>query len=99
MCEKKIDYIPFGCYGGFCNPTTSTEATSDAIDLGFILGFDMNVSKRFNIGVDLKYTFNLTNAVNDQYRSFYNNGRYFAGSTPIEELDGLILGFNAAFKF
>ena len=94
-----LDYPTCGnfCFNSLGN---GTEASSSAIDIGFILGGDINVSERVSLGVDMKYIFNLTNQIDNQYQNaFTRNNTYYLGGQPIEELDQLILGFNVAFKF
>lgn len=87
-------------YSGFQQAQYRTD--SDAFDLGLQGGADIHLSKRFSVGLDLRYMFNLTNNVRRQQQQnpWSHNYTYNSnGVEAIEELDYFLFNLNAKFSF
>lgn len=77
--------------------TASYSASSQAFDMGLSAGADLRLSDSFEVGVDLKYFFNLTYRIDSKYQtSFVNPMR---DETPIEKLNYYVFGVNMKVLF
>lgn len=103
--RKYNDYYSYG----------SDKAESQSLDLGLLIGADIEVTRKFSVSLDLKYIFNITNRVDNEnnYNNGYYNNNYYnnygygynsqydynTGGTPVEELERMVIGVNAVLKF
>ncbi len=79
--------------------STGTKESSQAFDIGPVLGADFRMSERFSLGLDFRYFTNVT------YRSTTpNTGSSFvyqgnAAATPLEKIDYYFLTISGTFLF
>lgn len=71
---------PYTGYG-----SSSDAASSHAIDLGAVVGADLNFNKKWTIGFEYKYMFNLASRVNNDRQSMFLTQPEVFGK-PIEKL-------------
>lgn len=65
---------------------SSNYAQSHALDLGLMGGVDVELSKKFSIGLDARYMFNLTNRTNTSgFQQSFSQSVY-GSDTPIERI-------------
>lgn len=73
----------YGNQNGFSNQGSS-DANSHAVDIGIVTGADIEFNKKWSLGVDFKYMWNLANRVNiNNQAQFLTQPQY---GTPIEKL-------------
>lgn len=86
-------YSPYGnMYGSNYNNGTSSD--SHAIDLGVSAGVDLELSKKFALGFEYRYMFNLSSRVDNM--SIVTGPQY---GTPLEKLSYYTLSLAARVKF
>ncbi len=83
-------------WGGVYEIPDGNEATSNAIDMGYLLGLEMGISDTFSIGVDYRWNTNLiyrtdSEIIDRRYRA--------AGTELVEEADYSIFTINAKVLF
>ncbi len=59
-------------YCSYCSGSNSNTANSSAVDLGFLVGTDFQLTKNFSLGLDFRYFFNFINRVNASNGSALN---------------------------
>ncbi len=84
-------------------------SSSHAVDVGFMVGFDLELTESFTLGLDARYLKNLTSRVNggglqksqttqyDQYGNYI--GYNYNNETPIEKLNYWIVGISGKSTF
>ena len=84
-------------------------SSSHAVDVGLMIGFDLELTESFTLGLDARYLKNLTNRVNggglqrsqstqyDQYGNYI--GYNYNNETPIEKLNYWIVGISGKSTF
>jgi hypothetical protein len=87
-----------GYYGGgyYTGPTT-TDSDSHAIDLGVSAGVDLEFNKKFALGFEYRYMFNLGSRVSGNQS--ITTGPLYGTGTPIEKLSYYTLGLAAKVNF
>lgn len=78
-------------YGG--NSSLYKETNSHAVDMGTIIGVELELSQRVAIGADFKYMFNLTS------RNNADNSYTPPGTTPLEKLNYYVMSVSARMNF
>lgn len=78
-------------YGGSYQP--NREVNSQAIDLGAIVGADIEFSPKTSLGVDMRYMFNLSSRNNS------NNAYVPPGTTALEKLNYYVLSVTGKVNF
>ncbi|HEY8272795.1 MAG TPA: hypothetical protein VIG33_18020 [Pseudobdellovibrionaceae bacterium] len=81
-----VNAYPYSNYG--------TSSDSHAVDLGVTAGVDLELSKKFALGFEYKYMFNLSSRVNNQ--SIVTGPQY---GTPIEKLSYYTMALAAKVNF
>ncbi|MGZ3745526.1 MAG: outer membrane beta-barrel protein, partial [Pseudobdellovibrionaceae bacterium] len=81
-----VNAYPYSNYG--------TSSDSHAIDLGVTAGVDLELSKKFALGFEYRYMFNLSSRVNNQ--SIVTGPQY---GTPIEKLNYYTMALAAKVNF
>lgn len=87
-------YNNYNVYNTYNNYGTSSE--SHAIDLGVTAGVDLELSKKFALGVEYRYMFNLSSRIDNQ--SLMSGPQYGFG-TPLEKLNYNTLALSAKVNF
>ncbi|MGE0762034.1 MAG: outer membrane beta-barrel protein [Bdellovibrionales bacterium] len=92
--RKYFDRLVYTWSGGYI--PQENEATSNAFDLGLILGLDVAVSEGFSVGVEYRYNTNLiyrneSEILSRQYRA--------AGTQLVEETDYSLLLISGKIRF
>lgn len=80
----------------FYSPNSSTS--SQAMDMGLVLGADLELSERFALGLDFRYMFNIWNRVNSDFQRSFVQPALQTG-TPIEEMRYYVLGISGRMSF
>jgi outer membrane protein W len=70
--------------------TYSSNATSDAVDVGAVAGLDLELSDTFSLGLDLRYMINLTSKTSSDFQRSTIYQR--TNATPIEKFNYYTLG-------
>jgi hypothetical protein len=78
----------YGSGGGGYGAQGSTTASSQAIDVGTVVGTDMVFSPQFTVGIDFRYLWNLASKV-DTNGAYWMSGPQYG--TPIEKLSYYVL--------
>lgn len=78
-------------YGG----STSTDANSHAVDVGAIVGVDLEFSPKYSLGLDMRYMWNLSSRLNTN-NSWMSGPMY---GTPIEKLQYYVMSLVARANF
>ncbi|RYZ83089.1 MAG: hypothetical protein EOP06_20560, partial [Proteobacteria bacterium] len=73
------------------------SSDSHAIDLGVSAGVDLEFTKKFSLGFEYRYMFNLSSRTSDQ--SVYSTGLQSGYGTPIEKLSYYTLALAAKVNF
>ncbi|WP_413287923.1 hypothetical protein [Bdellovibrio sp. HCB337] len=83
---------------GYNNQYNNNGTTSDshAVDLGLTAGVDLELSKKFTLGFEYRYMFNLSSRVDNQA---IVTGPYYSGGTPLEKLSYYTLAIAAKVNF
>ena len=68
----------------------NSDATSHALDVGGVIGADLEVSETFSLGLDMRYMMNLTSKTSSNFQNsiIYQN----KNTTPIEKFNYYTLG-------
>ncbi|MBS1970504.1 MAG: outer membrane beta-barrel protein [Bdellovibrionales bacterium] len=82
------NYSPYNTYG--------TSSDSHAIDLGVTAGVDLELSKKFALGFEYRYMFNLSSRVDNQSIIAASQNQY---GTPLEKLSYYTLALAAKVNF
>jgi len=85
-------YNAYNMYGS--NYDNGTSSDSHAIDLGVTAGVDLEMSKKFALGFEYRYMFNLSSRVDNM--SIVTGPQY---GTPLEKLSYYTLSLAARVKF
>jgi len=91
---RKFDWNSMPTYYPYNNYGTSSD--SHAIDLGVTAGVDLELSKKFALGFEYRYMFNLSSRVDNQSILTGPQSQY---GTPIEKLSYYTLGVAAKVNF
>ncbi len=82
------NYAPYNNYG--------TSSDSHAIDLGVTAGVDLELSKKFALGFEYRYMFNLSSRVDNQSIIAASQNQY---GTPLEKLSYYTMAIAAKVNF
>lgn len=77
----------------------NNDASSHALDLGLLVGADVEVSSDFAIGMDFKYMMNVYNRASNQGLQTRFSQSVYNSATPIEKLSSMITSITARFSF
>jgi outer membrane protein W len=80
-------------YFGYATPASSSTS-SHAVDVGLTAGADILVNRKWSIGADFKYTWNLTSRISGS--NFINSSAF---GTPIEKLQNWNMGITLKATF
>jgi hypothetical protein len=72
---------------------SSSQPTSNSFDVGLIVGADVEISRKFSIGGEFKYTKNIMNKTNGYYPVIYGN------EVPLDQLSSYTFNLNSKFVF
>lgn len=87
-------YFDRGYYGyGYAN---DNEVTSNAIDLGLLVGLDVDLTDNFAIGVDYRYVMNMTSRTDSEFLTRRFEPRW---GEPVEDLDYTLIMLNGKLRF
>lgn len=81
----------------YYNGYNGTSSNSHAIDLGVSAGVDLELSKKFTLGFEYKYMFNLSSRVDNQSIMSIAGPQYYG--TPLEKLSYYTLALAAKVNF
>ncbi|WP_413578313.1 hypothetical protein ACLVWU_07205 [Bdellovibrio sp. HCB290] len=80
------------------NNNSNSDVNSHAVDLGALVGADLEFSPKYAIGLDFRYMWNLSNRIN--YGSNYNSGwNEYMNSNPIEKLQYYVMTVSGRMNF
>ncbi len=80
------------------NNNMKTNANSHAVDLGALVGADLEFSPKYSIGLDFRYMWNLSSRIN--YGSNYNsNYNQWMNTNPIEKLQYYVMTVSGRMNF
>lgn len=77
----------------------NNDASSHALDLGLLVGADVEVSSDFAIGMDFKYMMNVYNRASNQGLQTRFSQSVYNSATPIEKLSSMVTSITARFSF
>jgi hypothetical protein len=81
-------------YNDIQNGFPNNNGSSSAIDAGFVIGVDFDLTKTFALGLDYRYLMNLYNKANNNVDPWYYNS-----STAIESYSYQLLSLVGRFSF
>lgn len=87
------NYKAFG-YNGFI--VDRDERPTNAFDMGFGLGVDFAVSKKFSLGVNYRYMFKVAGGGDSEFET---NGIQVFRADPVEDINYQMMSFGAKFNF
>ena len=76
----------------------NSDATSQALDVGFVTGADMVISDSFTLGLDFRYFTNVTNQNSSQFQKSFISPNGMSGK-PVEKLNYYTLGIVGRTSF
>ena len=76
----------------------NSDATSTALDLGFVTGADIMLSESFSLGLEYRYFTNVTNQSSSQFQQSFLNPQN-PGAKPVERLNYYTLGIVGRTSF
>jgi opacity protein-like surface antigen len=82
------NFYPYNTYG--------TSSDSHAVDLGVTAGVDLELSKKFALGFEYRYMFNLSSRVDNQSIIAASQNQY---GTPLEKLSYYTMAIAAKVNF
>lgn len=82
-----------GPYSPIGVQSNKVEINSHAIDLGAIIGADIEFSKRVSLGIDFRYLFNLSSRINN------SPGAYFTPGALTEKLNHYVFAITGRANF
>ena len=86
-------YYPYSTNGN----NGSTSANSHAVDIGALVGADLEFSPKYAIGLDFRYMWNLSNRINyDGNNAYYNE---MMNTNPIEKLQYYVMSISGRMNF
>lgn len=80
-------------------PGGSGDANSHAIDLGLVLGADIEFSKKFSLGFDFRYMWNMASRVNTGSNAGWFGDSEYMGTKPIEKFQYYTMGIVGRVNF
>jgi hypothetical protein len=90
---RKYDWKNLGPYYG---QTYQSTSDSHAVDLGVTAGVDLEFNKKFSLGFEYRYMFNLMSRIPNQS---IMTGPQYSNETPLEKLSYYTLGLAAKVNF
>ncbi|MFM6929230.1 MAG: hypothetical protein ACKOX6_12250 [Bdellovibrio sp.] len=79
------------------NSNGSTSANSHAVDIGALVGADLEFSPKYSLGLDFRYMWNLSNRINyDGNNAAYNE---LMNTNPIEKLQYYVMSISGRVNF
>ncbi|UYL08488.1 hypothetical protein B9G69_015700 [Bdellovibrio sp. SKB1291214] len=84
--------------------SNSDDANSHAVDLGALVGADLEFSPKYSIGLDFRYMWNLSSRINygsNNNNYNYNNSYYneLSNTNPIEKLQYYVMTVSGRMNF
>jgi hypothetical protein len=80
------------------NNSMKSDANSHAVDLGALVGADLEFSPKYSIGLDFRYMWNLSSRIN--YGSNYNsNYNQWMNTNPLEKLQYYVMSVSGRMNF
>ncbi|WP_413561060.1 hypothetical protein [Bdellovibrio sp. HCB209] len=77
-----------------------SEANSHAVDLGALVGADLEFSPKYSIGLDFRYMWNLSNRINyDNNNSYQSYQNQVMNYNPIEKLQYYVMTVSGRMNF
>ncbi len=72
----------------------NSDSNSQALDVGAVVGADLDVSETFSLGLDIRYMTNLTNKTSSNFQNsmYQNQNGAFVKQTPIEQINYVTVG-------
>lgn len=83
---------------GYYGVGSNQSATSHAVDIGAILGVDVEFSRKWSVGLEYRYMWNVMSRVNTSNTSMFLTQQDVFG-TPIEKLQYYTLALTATVNF
>src|SRR5690606_26573182 len=77
----------------------NNDASSHAIDLGLVVGLDLEISKEMSLGLDYRYMFNLYNRAQSSGFQQGFSQIYYNSDTAIEKFSYELVSLVARFTF
>ncbi|HRO66999.1 MAG TPA: hypothetical protein PL182_05495 [Pseudobdellovibrionaceae bacterium] len=95
----QYSYRTFKWNDSFAPSNGSGDASSHAIDLGIVLGADIEFSKKFSLGFDFRYMWNMASRVNTGSNAGWFADSAYMGSKPIEKFQYYTMGVVGRVNF
>lgn len=95
----QYSYRTFAWSDSFGAYDASGDASSHAIDLGLVLGTDIVFSKKFSLGFDFRYMWNMASRVNAGSNASWFVDQQYIGTKPIEKFQYYTMGIVGRLYF